>query len=102
MKTEISQMNLTITMHGDSMTPAFNDGDALFLTIWNENFIDYGCCYLIITKSGYRMLRRIRKGSDNNHVLLVSDNERFDSFEFPLSEIDKLFIVSGSISRKSM
>lgn len=91
-----------IIMHGDSMKPTHNGGDMLFLKLWNESYIEYGKCFLIVTKNGHRMLKRIRKGSDDLHVLCVSDNPLFDPFEILISDISELYVVVGRISKTAM
>jgi len=91
-----------IIMHGDSMKPTYNGGDMLFLKLWNEPFIEYGRCFLIVTKKGNRMLKRIRKGSDNLHFLCESDNPFFDPFEILISDISEIYVVVGNISKKAM
>lgn len=91
-----------ITMYGDNMSPSFKSGDIIFIKPWNEKFIDYGCCYLIITQKGYKMVRRINKGSDDSHVLIFSDNQHYQPFEIPLSDIYQLYIVKGRIGKTAM
>lgn len=91
-----------VIMYGDNMKPTYNSGDILFVKLWNEPFIEYGRCFLIVTKKGHRMLKRIRKGSDDLHFLCVNDNPFFDPFEILISDISELYVVVGRISKTAM
>ena len=36
-----------------------------------------------------------KRGSDNNHITLVSENEKYEPFELHLSKVNALAIVVG-------
>ncbi|MEG2064355.1 MAG: S24 family peptidase [Alistipes sp.] len=88
-----------VNLYGDSMLPLYKSGQIIILKEWRESFIDFGNVYLIITKEGNRMVKYLRKGADNDHWLCTSENEDFDPFEIEKSDILKLFLVKGSISK---
>lgn len=91
-----------IIMYGDSMRPSYNSGDMLFLKLWIEPFIEYGRCYLIVTKKGNRMVKILRKSDDANMVRCHSVNTEFDDFEIPLSDISAIYVIVGKISKNEM
>ena len=91
-----------VNLHGDSMFPLYKSGQIIILKEWVESFIDFGNVYLVITKSGNRMVKYLRKGSDAAHVLCVSENPAFDPFEILIDDILKLYIVKGSISKNTL
>lgn len=91
-----------VNLYGDSMLPLFKSGQIIILKEWRESFIDYGNVYLVITKNGNRMVKYLRRGSDAQHVLCVSENRDFDPFEIDRSDILRLFIVKGSISKNTL
>lgn len=91
-----------VNLYGDSMLPLFKSGQIIILKEWRESFIDYGNVYLVITKNGNRMVKYLRRGSDAQHVLCVSENQDFDPFEIDRSDILRLFIVKGSISKNTL
>ena len=91
-----------VNLYGDSMSPLYKNGQIIILKPWTENFIDYGNVYLVITKKGNRMVKYLRQGSDNSHVLCVSENKDYDSFEIEKDDILRLFIVKGAISKNTM
>lgn len=91
-----------VNIYGDSMFPLYKNGEIIILKDWQENFIDFGNTYLIVTKNGNRMVKTIKKGSTPDKVLCVSYNSNFDSFEIELADIQRLFIVKGSIRKDAL
>lgn len=91
-----------VNLCGDSMYPLYKNGEVIVLKRWDESFIDYGNVYLIITKNGNRMVKYIRQGSDDAHVLCLSENKNFDSFEILRDDILQLYIVKGSIKKNTL
>lgn len=86
-----------VNIYGDSMYPVYKSGEIILIKPWKESFIDYGCCYLIVTKNGNRMVKYLRRSEHSDKVLCVSENKQFDPFEIDRSEILRLFLVRGSI-----
>lgn len=91
-----------VNLYGDSMSPLYKNGQIIILKKWTENFIDYGNVYLVVTRKGNRMVKYLRQGSDNAHVLCVSENKEYDSFEIEKDDILQLYIVKGAISKNTM
>lgn len=86
-----------VNIYGDSMYPVYKSGEIILIKAWKESFIDYGCCYLIVTKNGNRMVKYLRRSDKADKVLCVSENKQFDPFEIDRSDILRLFLVRGSI-----
>lgn len=91
-----------VNLYGDSMLPLYKSGQIIILKEWMESFIDYGNVYLVITKKGNRMVKYLRKGSDAQHVLCVSENKDFDPFEIEKEDILRLYVVKGGISKNTL
>lgn len=91
-----------VNLYGDSMLPLYKSGQIIILKEWMESFIDYGNVYLVITKRGNRMVKYLRKGSDAQHVLCVSENKNFDPFEIEKDDILRLYLVKGGISKNTL
>ena len=91
-----------VNLYGDSMLPLYKSGQIIILKEWMESFIDYGNVYLVITKKGNRMVKYLRKGSDAQHVLCVSENKDFDPFEIEKDDILRLYLVKGGISKNTL
>lgn len=99
---EFSDCTDAVNLYGDSMLPLYKSGQIIILKEWKESFIDYGNVYLVVTKKGNRMVKYLRKGSDADHVLCVSENKEFDSFEILVDDILRLYLVKGGISKNTL
>lgn len=88
-----------INAFGDSMSPLINSGQIVLLADWQENFVAYNQVYLVITKNGYRTIKRLRQGRDEGHVLCVSENKDYEPFEVELADIHRLYLVKGWICK---
>lgn len=91
-----------ITAFGDSMTPLIHSGEIILLADWQEKFIAYNQIYLVITKSGYRTIKRLRQGNDDAHVLCVSENKDYEPFAVELADISRLYLVKGWICKNEI
>ncbi|WP_458451668.1 XRE family transcriptional regulator [Alistipes finegoldii] len=91
-----------VNLYGDSMVPLYKSGQIIILKEWKESFIDFGNVYLVVTKSGNRMVKYLRKGSDAAHILCVSENKEFDPFEIEKTDILRLYLVKGGISKNTL
>ena len=56
----------------------------------------------VVELPNYRAMKRIRKGSDDNHIILRSDNEDYDDVEVPKADIRSLWVVENIISIKKL
>ena len=80
---------------GQSMAKIIKHGDAIGLieiSNWHE-FIPLGEVYAIVTKNGFRMIKVVTKGSDDNHYTLLSKPSDSKRDEFPPQEINKNMIL---------
>ena len=91
-----------VNLYGDSMVPLYKSGQIIILKEWRESFIDFGNVYLVVTRSGNRMVKYLRKGSDDAHILCVSENKGFDPFEIEKADILRLYLVKGGISKNTL
>lgn len=87
-----------IPVKGNSMYPKYNSGDIVAckrLKSWS--FFQWGKCYVIYTDQG-TLIKRIMEGKDDEHVLIVSENEsKYKPFQLHRSEIKDVAIVMGVI-----
>lgn len=91
-------IDFMIEMEGASMYPKYNSGDVIACTIINDSgFIQWNKAHIIATKHQGLIVKRIKKGSDDNCLLMVSDNKSYDPFEIPKEEIEGIALVSGAI-----
>ena len=62
----------------------------------SDLFFQWNKVYVIDTTQG-ALIKRIKPGSDSEHVLIVSDNEKYDPFELHISAIHAVALVIGVI-----
>lgn len=91
-----------INVYGDSMYPKFCSGEIIGIKEVEPQYINYGYAYVVIFNYGQVFLKYIYKGSDNEHWLLASENPKYESREYHLSLIKKIFIIKGVITKTTM
>lgn len=92
-----------INAYGDSMLPLIKSGEIVILSDWHENFIDWGKIYLVVTKSGYRAIKRVFPSDDESRITCKSENEKSNPpFEVLKDDLLKLYIVRGWICRETI
>ncbi|HLW09749.1 MAG TPA: S24 family peptidase [Fermentimonas sp.] len=97
-KFKLRKIDFMIEITGSSMYPKYSSGDIIACTILRESkFIQWNRCHVIATKEQGILVKRIKEGSDNTHILAISDNKDFPPFEIPKSEITGIAIVAGVI-----
>ena len=87
-----------ISVKGSSMYPKYNSGDIVACKRFpmDELFFQWNKVYVLDTDQG-PLIKRVKPGSDKEHVLIVSDNERYEPFELPLNRIYHVALVIGVI-----
>ncbi|MBY0487396.1 MAG: hypothetical protein K2P85_09465 [Flavobacteriaceae bacterium] len=87
-----------IQIKGSSMYPKYNSGDivACKKLPLNSLFFQWNKVYVLDTIQG-ALVKRIDIGSDDEHILIVSDNEKYKPFQLHKSEINAIAIVMGVI-----
>lgn len=87
-----------IQVKGSSMLPKYNSGDivACKKLPLNELFFQWNKVYVLDTNQG-ALIKRVKAGSDDDHLLIVSDNERYEPFELHKKFIHSVAIVIGVI-----
>lgn len=87
-----------IPVKGVSMHPRFSSGDivACKRLSMDNVFFQWNKVYVIDTDQG-PLIKRLKPGSDKEHVLVVSDNQSYDPFELAISKIYHLALVIGVI-----
>lgn len=94
--------DMFINVSGNSMYPKYCSGDVIALKKINDlDVIAMGEAYLVVT-SEQRLLKYIRKGSDKEHVKLVSEHQDYDEFEIHKNKIIYLYLVKGKITKNAI
>lgn len=97
---EFEELNVDymIRVKGSSMYPKYNSGDLiackkLFLS---DLFFQWNKVYVLSTEQG-ALVKRIHKGSNDEHIRLISDNPKYEPFEIHLSKVYAIALVIGVI-----
>ena len=89
-----------VDITGHSMEPFIQHGDVIAvrrLDDWRRN-IFYGEAYVIVTDQN-RTLKRIRRGSSPDTLLLVPDNDMYDSQEMEVSMIRDVYQILACVRK---
>lgn len=86
-----------IQVKGSSMYPKYSSGDLVAckclpldtFSLWNK-------VYVADTEQGV-VIKRVMPGKDDDHIKMVSENERYPPFEIHKSDITSLALVIGVI-----
>lgn len=87
-----------IPVKGSSMYPKYNSGDVVACKKLSlqDIFFQWNKVYVLDTEQG-ALIKRVCKGSDNEHITLVSDNEKYEPFELHKSQIYAIALVVGVV-----
>lgn len=87
-----------IGVKGSSMYPRYNSGDIVACKRLNlQNlFFQWNKVYVLDTDQG-PLIKRIKPGTDQNHVTIVSDNKDYEPFELAIDHIYNVALVVGVI-----
>ena len=87
-----------IQVKGSSMIPKYNSGDVVACKKLplNDLFFQWNKVYVLDTIQG-ALVKRIKKGSNEDHILIVSDNEQYEPFELHKEQINGVALVIGVI-----
>lgn len=85
-----------IPVKGSSMYPKYSSGDivACQRVSLSDLFFQWNKVYVIDTNQG-PLIKRVKPGSDKEHISLVSENPDYDPFELPLNAIYAVALVIG-------
>lgn len=95
---EFKDADFLIRVKGSSMYPKYSSGDMIACKIVHEAlYFQWNKIYAISTHSQGIMVKRINKSNIEGCVLLVSDNAKYEPFDIPVADIDKIALVIGAI-----
>lgn len=91
-----------INVFGDSMYPLYNSGEIIGIKEVVKDMVFYGHAYVVQMIDGEAYLKYIKKGKDENHWILASENKRYDETEVHLAKIKKVFIIKAVIKKTTL
>jgi phage repressor protein C with HTH and peptisase S24 domain len=92
------KVDFMITVRGSSMYPKYSSGDlvACKKIAMNDIFFQWNKVYVLDTEQG-ALIKRVDIGRDDEHILIVSENEKYKPFQLHKSKIYAIAIVVGVI-----
>lgn len=91
-----------INVYGDSMYPKYKAGDVIGIKHVDFLYLVFGHPYVVVFDNGDVNIKYVRKGSDDLHVVLESENTKYDPREYPLRIIRAFYAVKGSVKKERM
>ena len=90
--------DFVIPVSGDSMEPRYFSGDfvACQTVSLNDTFFQWGKVYVIDTNQGV-LLKKVKKSTDSDSVMLISENPEYDPIRMPLVNIYHIALVKGLV-----
>lgn len=86
-----------IPVKGDSMQPKYYSGDIVACKrLPLDTFFQWNRTYVIDSEQGV-LIKRVKQGVDENHIMLVSDNPEYDPFPLEKAKIYSLSLVIGVV-----
>ena len=86
-----------IQISGDSMQPKYYSGDIVACKrLPIDTFFQWNRVYVIGSEQGV-LIKRVRKGTDEQHITLVSENTDYEPFELPLNKVHSIALVVGVV-----
>lgn len=95
---DFNGFDFMIKVKGSSMYPKYSSGDVVACKKLPlaDLFFQWNKVYVLDTVQG-PLIKRIKRGRDDKHVLIVSENTNYEPFELPLKAINSVAIVIGVI-----
>jgi len=92
------KIDFMIEVEGPSMYPKYNSGDVVACTIIKEsNFIQWHKVHVVATREQGIIIKRIEPSEKEGYLTMISDNEKYRSFDVPNEEITGIALVVGVI-----
>lgn len=86
-----------IQVKGDSMRPQYYSGDIVACKrLPLDTFFQWNRTYVIDSEQGV-LIKKVEAGSDNEHILLVSESKEYRPFEIAKEKIYSLALVIGVV-----
>ena len=91
-----------IPIFGDSMYPKYCAGETVGLKKIDKDFVMFGHAYVVELTNGEAFIKYIRKGRDEEHWVLASENPKYEPREFHLSNIRGVYMIKVILTKTSI
>ncbi len=86
-----------VRVSGDSMSPVIDNGDYIAVREVSDTSIVYWGQIYVVLLDDYRMVKYLRRHTDDSMVVLRSANPAYDDIDLPKTAIRRLFFVTKII-----
>lgn len=95
---DFEDVDFMIRVKGSSMYPKYNSGDIVACRFLEESrFIQWNKVYVLATQYQGVLVKRLKPSKNEDCFTAISDNEKYDPFDIPKSEITNIALVIGVI-----
>ena len=96
-----NQEDIAVQVTNNSMYPTYLPGTIVQirkLEYWRK-YIEFGQVHIIELLDDRRLIKEVRKGSDDTHLRLVSHNKDYDETEIPIDFIRSVWLVLAKFQK---
>lgn len=96
--------DIAVPVTNDSMYPVYAPGcmvQVRKIEAWRE-YIEFGQVHIIELHDDRRLIKTVRKGSDKNHLILESENPKYDPTEINIEYIRSVWLVIAKYQKNVM
>lgn len=86
----------------DGLSPKLNVGDIIGIKETEIKYVVYGRFYILLLDNDETWLRKIQKGQDDKNWLLSFENEKYQSNDFPVKKVKKIFQIKTIITSTTL
>jgi len=86
-----------VTVVGSSMSPTINNGDKVFISTFAKDEEIYNSIMYLVVYKNRTYIKRIQINPVNKKVRLISDNDRYETFEIPADELEDFKVIGRII-----
>lgn len=91
-----------INVFGDSMYPKYCAGEIVGLKYIDKDYVMFGHAYVVELINGESFIKYIRKGKDDNHWILASENKLYDDKAFHIDKIKTVYMIKVVLAKTSL
>ncbi|PHR70917.1 MAG: hypothetical protein COA66_10650 [Arcobacter sp.] len=90
-----------VTVVGSSMSPTINNGDKVFISTFAADEELYNSIMYLVVYKNRTYIKRIQVNPVNKKVRLISDNDKYETFEIPVEDLGDFKVIGRVIFKCS-
>lgn len=92
------KIDFMLPVRGSSMYPKYSSGDVVACRLITDKlFYQWNKVYVLDTISQGVIMKRLKKSDNTDMIICKSDNEKYEPFEVPVSDIRNIALVVGVV-----